>query len=289
MKLTEEYFEARSEAMAWLGLKREKRNFAAGLKILVKSGYKPNVQKLLVRRGELPWTMEKLTSCLRDVVQVYYNPDDSRFDDVADADILNDETGAKPTMEEQKKIADQNRGAEFQQMPEVIQLLVKNFADAYKQRAKLSRQRFELGEDNDAATVDRRKAIGDEMDRLSAYMDVLASMRETYEKTGALPDAEKIEAASAVSAMLTETDNADDAADSQTDYKTMTLEKLKTRRKSLTNQITRKENMLLYQSATKQENENPMPDSPKRQKLLKQIETMKAEKSKVEYELAARS
>ena len=82
MILTEEYVEARSEAMKWLGLKQDKRNFAAGLKILVKSGYKPNVQKLLVRKGELPWTMEKLTSCLRDVVQVYYNPDDPRFDDV---------------------------------------------------------------------------------------------------------------------------------------------------------------------------------------------------------------
>lgn len=69
----------------------------------------------------------------------------------------------------------------------------------------------------------------------------------------------------------------------------MTTEKLKTRKKSLTNQITRKENMLLYQSDTKQEEENPLPDSPKRIKLLKQIENLKAEKSKVEYELAERS
>ena len=93
MILTEEYFEARSEAMKWLAQKPDKRNFAAGLRILVKSGYKPNVQKLLQKKGELPWTMEKLTSCLRDVVQVYYNPDDPRFDDVPDADMLNDKTG----------------------------------------------------------------------------------------------------------------------------------------------------------------------------------------------------
>lgn len=62
MILTEEYFEARSEAMKWLAQKPDKRNFAAGLRILVKSGYKPNVQKLLQKKGELPWTMEKLTS-----------------------------------------------------------------------------------------------------------------------------------------------------------------------------------------------------------------------------------
>ena len=37
------------------------------------------------------------------------------------------------------------------------------------------------------------------------------------------------------------------------------------------------------------EEENPLPDSPKRVKLEKQIENLKAEKSKVEYELAERS
>ena len=68
----------------------------------------------------------------------------------------------------------------------------------------------------------------------------------------------------------------------------MDTEKLRTRRKSLTDQITRKENQLLYQSNSKQNVENPMPDSPKRVKLLKQVENLKAERSKVEYELAER-
>ena len=80
----------------------------------------------------------------------------------------------------------------------------------------------------------------------------------------------------------------DDDADAETDYKTMDTEKLRTRRKSLTDQITRKENQLLYQSNSKQSAENPMPESPKRVKLLKQIENLKAERSKIEYELASR-
>lgn len=283
MILTEEYFEARSEAMKWLDQKPDKRNFAAGLRILVKSGYKPNVQKLLQKKGELPWTMEKLTSCLRDVVQVYYNPDDPRFDDVPDADMLNDKTGEKPTVDEQDGIANLAASPGFQSMPEVMQILIRNFADAYKQRAKLARQRYELGESNDEDVVNKRKTLGESIDKLTDYMDVLASMRQAYESDGVLPDLEKLNKTDVQESC------SEDAPDESVDYKAMTTEKLKTRKKSLTNQITRKENMLLYQSDTKQEVDNPLPDSPKRIKLLKQIENLKAEKSKVEYELAERS
>ena len=285
MILTEEYFEARSEAMKWLGLKQDKRNFAAGLKILVKSGYKPNVQKLLVRKGELPWTMEKLTSCLRDVVQVYYNPDDPRFDDVPDADILNDKTGEKPTVDEQDGIARLSGSADFQNMPEVMQTLIRNYSDAYKQRARLARQRYELGESNDEQSVEKRKTLGESIDRLTNYMDILIAMREKYEKDGVLPDMDTLNNAPSAA----EVKEKDEKPEESVDYKSMSTDTLKTRRKSLTNQITRKENMLLYQSESKQEEENPLPDSPKRVKLEKQIENLKAEKSKVEYELAERS
>lgn len=285
MILTEEYFEARSEAMKWLGLKQDKRNFAAGLKILVKSGYKPNVQKLLVRKGELPWTMEKLTSCLRDVVQVYYNPDDPRFDDVPDADILNDKTGEKPTVDEQDGIARLSGSADFQNMSEVMQTLIRNYSDAYKQRARLARQRYELGESNDEQSVEKRKTLGESIDRLTNYMDILIAMREKYEKDGVLPDMDTLNNAPSAAEVKEE----DGKPEESVDYKSMSTDKLKTRRKSLTNQITRKENMLLYQSESKQEEENPLPDSPKRVKLEKQIENLKAEKSKVEYELAERS
>ena len=285
MILTEEYFEARSEAMKWLGLKQDKRNFAAGLKILVKSGYKPNVQKLLVRKGELPWTMEKLTSCLRDVVQVYYNPDDPRFDDVPDADILNDKTGEKPTVDKQDDFARLSGSADFQNMPEVMQTLIRNYSDAYKQRARLARQRYELGESNDEQSVEKRKTLGESIDRLTNYMDILIAMREKYEKYGVLPDMDTLNNAPSAAEVKEE----DEKQEKSVDYKSMSTDKLKTRRKSLTNQITRKENMLLYQSETKQDEENPLPDSPKRVKLEKQIENLKAEKSKVEYELAERS
>lgn len=287
MKLSEQYFEARSEAMKWLALPPEKRNFAVGLQIFGKSGYKPTVHGLLVRKGEVSWTVEKLTSCLREVVQVYYNPDDPRFNDNPDVDVLNDSEGSHASVEEQQALAKSVDTEAYNKMPEVMQLVIKAFADAYKQRAKLARKRQEITEDNSPEAVASRKEIGDSMDQLTSYMDALAPLKEAYDRHGTVPDKE---AFLAIAKQADKTPSEDTKVDNaaEIDYKQFDSAALKTRRKSLTNQITRKENQLLYQSDSKKEVENPMPDSPKRVKLLAQVEKLKAERSKVEYELAER-
>lgn len=291
MKLSQDYFDARTQAMKWLALPVSKRNFAVGLQILGKSGYKPNVHAMLVRKGEQPWTVDKLTTCLRDVIQVYYNPDDPRFAEVPDVDDLNDRDGEHQSVNEQESMAKSANTTSFKQMPEVMQLVVKAYADAYKQRAKLARQRTEIGENNDDESVARRKQIGEQMDQLTSYMDALAPLKEAYDHDGTVPDRatfDSIKNYSMVTKCMAAFDQRPKVTVGKVDYHLMYTVQLRTRRKSLTNQITRKENQLLYQSNSKQAVENPMPDSPKRVKLLKQIESLKAERSKVEYELAER-
>lgn len=292
MKLSQEYFEARSQAMKWLAQPIGKRNFAAGLQILRRSGYKPNIHTLLLRKGEQAWTTEKLTSCLRDVIQVYYNPDDPRFDDVPDVDDLNDRDGEHQSVSEQTSVAKVADTVSFKQMPEVMQLVIKAYADAYKQRSKLARQRTEIGEANDDESVEKRKTIGIQMDQLTSYMDALAPLKEAYDRDGTVPDRaafDRVKNYSIVTEYVAAVDQRPKNAESgKVVYKSMDSDKLRIRRKSLTNQITRKENQLLYQSDSKQTVENPMPDSPKRVKLLRQVESLKAERSKVEYELADR-
>ena len=291
MKLSKDYFDARTQAMKWLALPVNKRNFAVGLQILGKSGYKPNVHAMLVRKGEQPWTVDKLTTCLRDVIQVYYNPDDPRFAEVPDVDDLNDRDGEHQSVNEQESMAKSADTTSFKQMPEVMQLVVKAYADAYKQRAKLARQRTEIGENNDDESVARRKQIGEQMDQLTSYMDALAPLKEAYDHDGTVPDRatfDSIKNYSMVTKCMAAFDQRPKVTVGKVDYHLMYTVQLRTRRKSLTNQITRKENQLLYQSNSKQAVENPMPDSPKRVKLLKQIESLKAERSKVEYELAER-
>ena len=244
-----------------------------------------------MRKGEQPWTVDKLTTCLRDVIQVYYNPDDPRFAEVPDVDDLNDRDGEHQSVSEQESMAKSADTTSFKQMPEVMQLVVKAYADAYKQRAKLARQRTEIGENNDDESVARRKQIGEQMDQLTSYMDALAPLKEAYDHDGTVPDRatfDSIKNYSMVTKCMAAFDQRPKVTVGKVDYHLMYTVQLRTRRKSLTNQITRKENQLLYQSNSKQAVENPMPDSPKRVKLLKQIESLKAERSKVEYELAER-
>lgn len=117
-------------------------------------------------------------------------------------------------------------------------------------------------------------------------MDALAPLKEAYDRDGKVPDKTEFEN---IALSVQQKQSAEPEPKTETDYKSMDTEALRKRRKSLTNQITRKENQLLYQSDSKQPAENPMPDSPKRVKLTNQVESLKAERSKVEYELASRS
>lgn len=122
-------------------------------------------------------------------------------------------------------------------------------------------------------------------------MDALAPLKEAYDHDGTVPDRatfDSIKNYSMVTKCMAAFDQRPKVTVGKVDYHLMYTVQLRTRRKSLTNQITSKENQLLYQSNSKQAVENPMPDSPKRVKLLKQIENLKAERSKVEYELAER-
>jgi chaperonin cofactor prefoldin len=282
MKLTENYFAARDEAMSWLSIQPNKRKYSKGLAILVQSGYKTIVADMLRRHGERDWTMEKLTSCLREMIQVYYNPADPRFEDVPDVDVLNYDEGDTTEISEANKIVKQNSSDKFDRMPESIQVITRNFSSAFKERAKLHRRMSELGETNDEDIMTKRKAMSDEIERLTSYMDALFKIKDDYDKNGNIPSSDNI---SKIKDCLT--DKKEQVKD-KIDYSNFTTDKLKVRHKSITTQITRKNNLLLYQTKCKQIKENPMPDCPKRVKMLRQVEHLKSERSKIEYELANR-
>ena len=293
MKLTKDYFEARREAIAWLNVPQQKRKYAEGLVILAKSGYKKQVQRMLVQKGERDWTREKLAVCMRELVQVYYNPNDARFTEGVDVDVANDnEAKAQPPLTEKKAAelmrteADQMEKSQEdakseKHVPKVIQLLTQNFGKAYNQRAKLVRQRAELGESNDQKVITQRKDLSDEIDQLSGYMDKLYKMREDYYQNGALPKEEDISPDPSPA-------DKEDEKDVEEDLTDKTGQELVSRRKTIVDMIRRKKNFLLYQADTRQESENPLPECPKRLKIEKQIEKLEAEKTRIEYEVARR-
>lgn len=83
-KITQNYIEARRDGIKWLN--SQKRDYSTGVNILTRSGYKGFVAARLARQGEKPHTREKLEYEIRQMIKVWYHPDDPRFEDVDLAD-----------------------------------------------------------------------------------------------------------------------------------------------------------------------------------------------------------
>ncbi len=289
MKLTDSYFEARREAIKWLNVAPGKRNYTQGVLILQKSGYKPQVAALLARQGEKGWTREKLMYCMREMLQVYYTPDDPRFND-EDVDVLNEQAGESNIREHQVDVKDvEQQGPSFHKWPEPIQRLMRAYAATFREREKANRERAALPDTNDEKVIAMRKQLSETMEQATERLERFWALRCRYDDEHTDPTDEEIQA---IIDGDSDTDEGDSDADNGSDTEDLTqmdTETLRIRRKSLVTTRTRKENMLKYQTSARQRRENPMPPCPKRVRLEQQIEKLTERISKYDYELARRA
>lgn len=131
-------------------------------------------------------------------------------------------------------------------------------------------------ETNDDETVEKRRSVSDQMKRLSDEMDVLYPQYEAFVATGTVP--------TQVSAPDKEDGGEDAAGDGDLDG--MSKEELAKMRKSVATKIQRARNMLLYQSETRQDAENPMTDEVKKAKYQAKIEALTPRLKEIEVALA---
>jgi hypothetical protein len=147
--------------------------------------------------------------------------------------------------------------------PVEIRRLINEYSDLYKSRALLHQQMAEVPDNNEPKSVDARKAFSEEMETISARMDVLHIAREAYDKNKKFPD---------VYELWPEDKEKQDKDPGKQDTGDIDLEALKKEKKNLQTSSTRDRNLLLYQAKTKQKAENPMPDGPKRVTVEKRLE-----------------
>lgn len=292
-QITQSYIEARQEGIAWLN--SLKRDFISGVAILTKSGYKSIVASKLARTGERPHTREKLEYEMRQMIQVWYNPDDPRFEDVdlsensdTDADDDCEESVLEEVaryivtaaVEEESKEGDEQPG-----YPPCIAKVIYNFRDCYNQRAGLHRLFSELGETNTEVVVQQRKALVTSIAGLSARMTILAKIKKRYDSDKVMPTDEELDELFATPAD-DKKENADE--EDETDISLMSVDELKKAKSNAKSKITKARNMLLYSSESKPKdgNENPLPDCPKRVRYEKKIASQEALVEKIDYRLA---
>jgi len=287
MKITKEFIEAWEAAKKYMNIQPQKRKFSEGVQILRKSGYKPNVAALLSRKGEQDWTREKLFICLGDIIRLFYNPDNPKFNQPEDVDVLNDEAGEVTTSTQNVDIQDiEQEGPSFRKWPEPIQRLMSVYAKCYRERAKAARERQALPEVNDEQVAKQRKKLSQRMDTCTEMLERFWALRIRYDERKIEPtDAEIDYILKNTSGNPEKSENSDSEEDDITKIPT---EQLKVKRKSCVTERKRKLNLLKYQHPTKQKTENPMPECPKRTILEKKIAKLTERISKYEMELANR-
>ncbi|WP_334166660.1 hypothetical protein [Phocaeicola paurosaccharolyticus] len=300
-EITKAYIEARRAAIKWLNGKRE---YNEGVLILQQSGYKPIVVSKLMRHGEKPHTKEKLEYEIRQMIQVWYNPSNPRFEDcdIDDDEPADDETendnndndGNNDVNEEtateiiaaaeneEKKEADENH------YPEAVAKIIYDFRDCYNTRSKLHRQLFELGELNTPEVIASRKEIATSIRALSTRMSKLSDLKKRFDTNAMVPTDEEMDDLYAEPKEEKKEDDDEPADEKKADIESLSLEDLKKRKANIKSNICKANNMLMYSSSTKPKDgkENPLPECPSKVKYTNKVTTLTSELEKIDYRIA---
>lgn len=291
-KITQNYIEARRDGIKWLN--SQKRDYSTGVNILTRSGYKGFVAARLARQGEKPHTREKLEYEIRQMIKVWYHPDDPRFEDVDLADdAMPGNDGRSETVPEETAaaivaVAERELAREADEQPAyppVMAKIIYDFRECYNERSRQHRMLAGLGETNTQAVCTQRKDIVARIAFLSNRMTLLAAIKRQFEQDRELPTEEQLD--ELYKKADTPEENPEKEED-ETDISSLSVEELRKAKSNAKSKITKARNMLLYSSESKPKDgkENPFPDCPKRVKYEKKVAAQEALVERIEYRLA---
>ena len=266
----------REEAINWLNSKS--RAFEEGVAILEESGYKPGVVRRLKTIGETPVNREHLVENIR---QYLRHLGQEVEDTDADMGVIN---GEEPQVLESENdgqdslitLADKIEAGEKEDFDAKCGELLITYAKAFRQREQCHRMLLEVPEDNTEENVAKRKEISDDIDRLTDKLERIYPLIKNYIDNGVVPSYEE----------TNEADEENTTDDKTADLAALTKDELKRMLKSAKTKILRKTNMLLYQQETKAEQENPLPECPKRTKYETAIAELQKDVEQLEYAIA---
>ena len=287
--MTNDFIKHRQAAIDWLN---GKRDFDAGINVLEKSKFKPGVVARLKRDGVNGREAKaRLVHIMRSLVQAWAMPDDQLNDNTdpatgVDADeqptIVTDSSDAYINMAVEKLMVDPEA------YPKRIAAVIREYADAYKKRDILHKQLADLPEDNDEATVAKRKELSDE---IKAKTELMERMYPLYEKFQSLNEDISEEDIQSLENPTDDTQSIDEKDSSVIEpgvgnLDGRTKDELQKIRKSVATKIGRAKNMLEYQQETKAETPNPMPESPKKVKYETKIANLTKKLEQIDYAIA---
>ena len=287
--MTNNFIKHRQAAINWLN---GKRDFDSGIKVLEESKFKPGVVAKLKRVGEKgPEAKARLVYLMRSLVQAWAMPEEVANDNIDPAtgvDVNEETTIYTDSSEAYINMAIEKLTVDPEAYPKRIASVIREYADAYKRRDILHKQLADLPEDNDEATVAKRKELSDE---IKAKTELMERMYPLYEKFQSLNEDISEEDIQSLE-QPTDDNESNDEKDSSINEPGVgnldgrTKEELQKIRKSVATKIGRAKNMLEYQQETKAETPNPMPESPKKVKYETKIANLTKELEQIDYAIA---
>lgn len=287
--MTNNFIKHRQAAINWLN---GKRDFDSGIKVLEESKFKPGVVAKLKRVGEKgPEAKARLVYLMRSLVQAWAMPEEVANDNIDPAtgvDANEETTVYTDSSEAYINMAIEKLTVDPEAYPKRIASVIREYADAYKRRDILHKQLADLPEDNDEATVAKRKELSDE---IKAKTELMERMYPLYEKFQSLNEDISEEDIQSLE-QPTDDNESNDEKDSSINEPGVgnldgrTKEELQKIRKSVATKIGRAKNMLEYQQETKAETPNPMPESPKKVKYETKIANLTKELEQIDYAIA---
>lgn len=269
----------RDQAISWL---TGKRNFAEGVAIMQEARFRPGVIRKLAKEEHRPGAQERLLVNMRALVSAFTTSADESLHEDTDAVLhvfegKEDVPTAAPEAESgilSHENDDTNLG-----------LVVKRYADLYRQRDRAFKQMKQVGEKNDEASCILRKQLSEQIEACTDQMEKLYPFYQQYTDTGVQPSDEAVAELASVGASQQDP-SAPVPDDAPKDISHLTKEELTKEQYNIAKRIARTRNKILYQSENRLEHENPLPDGPKRIKLEKRIAKLEQELEQVKLRIA---
>lgn len=148
-------------------------------------------------------------------------------------------------------------GDPVKEYPPLIRRIVHEYASLFQERSRLHQVMTGMPESNAETVRQKRAEIFDMIKSLSSRLELFYHAKILYDSKGVLPDEEIL--FPIIQEPL------------QSDLLSLDMETLKKRKKNLQNGNSKDQFLLDYQSQESKAIKNPMPDSPKRTKILYRI------------------
>lgn len=266
----------RNDVIRWVNSKQ--KNIDQGLELMRSSGYKPHVYQNFLQnknRSDIP---AKLENQLRLFIRYHANPNNPVHQDESHDFYQKNQVDA----ENMQLLF--NETNDLQLYPNEVKDCIVEFRNLYTERSKLHNDLKKSGEGNSKKETDARLLILAKIEACSRRMDELWKAVDDWKAYSYLPSESLIQNKlnlKLVIVPVTEPDEKVHEFNLATD-----LLSLKKQSEGWRSKIVKAKNRLKYQSDTKKEKLDPMPEGPKKIRLERRLERLINEKLIIDTALA---